>query len=299
MADNLDNKGGGADEGASPDDSIIKAQMEDHGLAEKPGGGEGDEKPEAEKPAGDGKEKPTEGEPQKVTIGEKEYTADELSTEISSLKDQVKTLTGEDAKANKLMQTKMLEALERMGKPQEEVPVAPSPEEVAEWKQGVDKKMLEDPSGTVMDLAASVIKSQMKPIIDRLEKIEGVTKSIDDGIKKSTATNAQNKKAMDNIKTAFTTNKVEMTADVWGKAVKFYDEVLGVDLMASAYNNPEGLVKQLGAFLKNLKPGDIKPAGEGAPAGGGGAGSGEGSKTDIEKLDEKMAAFGFQEKQKT
>jgi len=286
---NVDGKEQGSDNSGSADAEIMDRMIK-HGLINGEGLGENDPG------EGDGG---GEGDPGKIEIGDKEFTTEEIKSlveEHGSLKETVRQLSEGDAKVGRELTEKLTAFLEQASKPSEDT--APSSEDVNALKQQYDEQAAEDYTGTTLELAAAVAERKMKPLLDKIEKLEKKISSYDEERENLNKASAQQKKAMGNINEAFKSANMKVDVQTWDKMSKWAGDFFGIDLNSVAYNSPESLKKITSTYSKlvskggNGDGGGGKPRLGGLPAGGGGEG-GQSELTDEEKTQKRLEKFGL------
>ncbi len=298
--DNQNKNDGNPTNGDISNDDLIK-KMVSHGLQDDPNASKGDlNAGSADDNNGDGKDAS-----EKIEIDGKEYSTDELKSivgEVSNLKETVNRLKDGDANVDREVSKKLLEYLEKQGKPTDEVPKPPTQEEIDAFKEEYDKKAADDYTSTTMEIAGSVARTVIKPIGDKVnelvEKVEKIVKASE----QATADKSKQMQAFGHIESAFKSAERPVSKEAWGNAIKFYRDNFGIDLISQAYTNPEGLKKQLTSYLKSIPANggngghnvDQNNRMHNLPAGGGsGVGGEQKNKTDVEKTTEKLKNFGL------
>lgn len=290
MSEPIKDQGGSAvdpTKAATDVNQKIVNQMVKFGMSDKPA--EDPKKPPTPDP------KPSGGE---IEVDGKKMSAEQILAELNTLKTQVNSLSGEDAKLNREATQKLTQALDKLANPAPEEPeeVVPDPEEVEAWKKEMDEKAATDFTGTAMELSRGVTSALLRPVLAELKELKEYVKQERKTKEEVKTSTEQQKVAMANVSSAFKEAGSELDEKVWGEAVNFYRENFGIDLINSAFNNPDGLKKQMKLFINQRKAvsSDPSPKGSGLPAGGGLGGGGSGAPvSDAEKLSLKMKKFGL------
>lgn len=271
-----------SDQKPSNEDVSNKLSRFGLGIGDKPS----DKPADKSGPAADGDKPPT-----TIKIGDTEFTPEQIAGQIQTLQNQLQTLSGADAQANRTLTTQLTEALKKLVNPEKPVEsFEPTKEELEAWKKEMDEKAVSDFTGTTLELAGGIVRNSIKPLMEEIKKLNSKIESMENEKKESTSQTEAKNAAFQNISKAFKEANTEVSDKVWLDAVKYFNDNFGTDLVHEAYNNPSGLSKKLKVYLGSLKGASSPLAG--LPAGGGSS-SGEHQKSDDEKVRDKMKRFGL------